>query len=129
MNRISQRFAALKKDNSAAFIPFITGGDPDAETSFSILEALPSTGADVIEIGIPFSDPMADGPINQASYLRALNAGATLSKVLELVRKFRKNDTRTPIVLMGAYNPIHAFGTARFARSAAEVGVDGLLIV
>jgi tryptophan synthase alpha chain len=129
MNRISKRFGELKKDNRAAFVPFITGGDPDAETSFEILAALPSVGADVIEVGIPFSDPMADGPVNQASYLRALKSGATLPRVLELIRKFRKGDTRTPIVLMGAYNPVHALGTARFVRSAAEAGVDGLLIV
>jgi tryptophan synthase alpha chain len=129
MSRIAQRFAQLKKMNRAAFIPFVTGGDPDMTTSASILAALPSIGADVIEIGIPFSDPMADGPTNQASYLRALRSGATLTKVLELVRKFRKADASTPIVLMGAYNPIHAFGTARFVRSASEVGVDGLLVV
>jgi tryptophan synthase alpha chain len=129
MSRIAQRFAQLKKMNRAAFIPFVTGGDPDMTTSASILAALPSIGADVIEIGIPFSDPMADGPTNQASYLRALRSGATLTKVLELVRKFRKSDASTPIVLMGAYNPIHAFGTARFVRSASEAGVDGLLVV
>jgi tryptophan synthase alpha chain len=129
MSRISQRFAALKKEDRAAFVPFVTGGDPDAETSLAILTGLPSIGADLIEIGIPFSDPMADGPVNQASYLRALRSGATLPKVLELVKKFRKTDAQTPIVLMGAYNPIHAFGTARFVRSAVEAGLDGLLIV
>jgi tryptophan synthase alpha chain len=107
----------------------VTGGDPDYETSLAILEKLPAAGADVIELGIPFSDPMADGPINQVSYLRALKAGMTLTKLLALVRRFRKADAKTPIVLMGAYNPIHAYGTARFAKDAAEAGVDGLLIV
>jgi tryptophan synthase alpha chain len=129
MSRIADRFVALNKVNRAAFVPFVTGGDPDLATSAAVLASLPAAGADVIEIGIPFSDPMADGPTNQASYLRALLSGATLTKILELVRKFRKSDAKTPIVLMGAYNPIHAFGTARFARSAAEVGVDGILVV
>jgi tryptophan synthase alpha chain len=129
MSRIAQTFAALKRANRAAFVPFITGGDPDPETSFAILSKLPAAGADIIELGIPFSDPMADGPINQASYLRALKAGMTLPKLVELVRKFRKADSKTPVVLMGAYNPIHAYGTARFMKDAAEAGVDGLLIV
>jgi tryptophan synthase alpha chain len=129
MSRIAARFAALKQANRAAFVPFITGGDPDVETSFEILSKLPSAGADIIELGIPFSDPMADGPINQASYLRALKIGMTLPKLIELVRRFRKGDDKTPIVLMGAYNPIHAYGTARFMKDAAEAGIDGLLIV
>ena len=129
MSRIAARFAELKGLRRAAFVPFVTGGDPDFDTSLEIIQKLPTAGADVIEIGIPFSDPMADGPINQASYLRALKAGATLTKLLELVRRFRKSDGKTPLVLMGAYNPIHAYGTARFARDAAEAGVDGLLIV
>ena len=129
MSRIAATFAALKKLNRAAFVPFVTAGDPDIETSFEILSKLPAAGADVIELGIPFSDPMADGPTNQASYLRALKAGMTLIKMLDLVRRFRKGDKKTPIVLMGAYNPIHAFGTARFMKDAAEAGVDGLLIV
>jgi tryptophan synthase alpha chain len=129
MSRILAKFAELKKSRRAAFVPFVTAGDPDFETSFEIIRKLPGVGADVIEIGIPFSDPMADGPINQASYLRALKAGMTLARLLDLVRRFRKTDASTPLVLMGAYNPIHAFGTARFARDAAEAGVDGLLIV
>jgi len=129
MSRIAARFAELKKSGRSAFVPFVTAGDPDTETSFEIIQGLPASGADVIEIGIPFSDPMADGPTNQASYLRALKSGMTLSKILELVRRFRKADNKTPIVLMGAYNPLHAYGTARFAKDAAEVGVDGLLIV
>lgn len=129
MSRIAARFAELKKAGRAAFVPFVTGGDPDTETSFEILSKLPAAGADVIELGIPFSDPMADGPTNQASYLRALEAGMTLSKLVEMVRRFRKQDQKTPVVLMGAYNPIHAYGTARFMKDAAETGVDGLLIV
>ena len=129
MSRIAATFAALKKQGRAAFVPFVTGGDPDFETSLEIVSKLPAAGADVIELGIPFSDPMADGPINQASYLRALKAGMTLVKLLDLVRKFRKADGKTPIVLMGAYNPIHAYGTARFMKDAAECGIDGLLIV
>jgi tryptophan synthase alpha chain len=129
MSRIAARFAELKKSGRAAFVPFVTAGDPDTETSFEIIRGLPAVGADVIELGIPFSDPMADGPTNQASYLRALKSGMTLTKILELVRRFRKTDNKTPLVLMGAYNPLHAYGTARFARDAAEAGVDGLLIV
>jgi tryptophan synthase alpha chain len=129
MSRIAAKFAALRKAKRAAFVPFVTGGDPDPETSFEILSKLPGAGADIIELGIPFSDPMADGPINQASYLRALAAGMTLARLIELVRRFRKGDTTTPVVLMGAYNPIHAYGTARFMKDAAEAGIDGLLIV
>ena len=129
MSRISTRFAELKKSNRSAFVPFITAGDPDFETALALLQALPAAGADLIELGIPFSDPMADGPVNQASYLRALDAGMTLPRVLDLVRKFRKADKATPLILMGSYNPIHAFGTARFAKDAAEAGIDGLLIV
>lgn len=129
MSRIAATFAVLKKEHRSAFVPFVTAGDPDADTFLEIVQKLPGAGADIIEIGIPFSDPMADGPTNQASYLRALRAGMTLVKLLELVRRFRKSNDKTPLVLMGAYNPIHAYGTARFARDAAEAGVDGLLIV
>jgi tryptophan synthase alpha chain len=129
MSRIAAKFAELRKSRCPAFVPFVTAGDPDFETSLAILQRLPAAGADIIEIGIPFSDPMADGPTNQASYLRALKSGMTVGKILDLVRRFRKGDDKTPIVLMGAYNPIHAYGTARFARDAAESGVDGLLIV
>ncbi len=129
MSRISTRFAELKAANRAAFVPFITAGDPNAETTCALLAKLPAAGADVIELGVPFSDPMADGPAIQASSLRALDAGMTLQKVLDLVRKFRKIDQTTPLVLMGYYNPIHAYGTARFAKDAAEVGVDGLITV
>ena len=129
MSRIAAKFADLRKSRRSAFVPFLTAGDPDLETSFELIQKLPAAGADIIELGIPFSDPMADGPINQASYLRALKSGMTLAKILDLTRRFRKDDDKTPIVLMGAYNPIHAYGTARFARDAAEAGVDGLLIV
>ena len=129
MTRISQTFAALRKQNCAGFVPFITAGDPDFDTALALLEQLPKFGADVIELGIPFSDPMADGPVNQASYLRALGSGMTLARVLDMVRRFREGDGTTPLVLMGSYNPIHAYGPARFANDAAEAGVDGLLIV
>jgi tryptophan synthase alpha chain len=129
MNRIARRFAELAKADRAAFVPFITAGDPDYGTSLALLKELPAAGADLIEIGIPFSDPMADGPVNQASYLRALASGMTLPKVLSLVQGFRKHDHDTPIVLMGAYNPIHAYGTARLVKDAAGAGVDGFLIV
>jgi tryptophan synthase alpha chain len=129
MSRLARKFAALKKEGRAAFVPFITAGDPDMETSFAILEKLPAAGADVIELGMPFTDPMADGPAVQASSLRALKSGATMAKVLKMVEKFRKKDRDTPVVLMGYYNPIHAYGTARFARDVAAAGVDGLIVV
>ena len=119
----------LKKEGRAAFVPFITAGDPDMETSFAILEQLPACGADIIELGMPFTDPMADGPAVQASSVRALKSGATMAKVLKMVEKFRKTDKTTPIVLMGYYNPIHAYGTARFAQDVAAAGVDGLIVV
>lgn len=129
MSRIAGRFAELKRAGRAAFIPFITAGDPDAETSFAILEQLPKAGADLIELGMPFSDPMADGPAIQASSQRALASGMTLARLLDMVRRFRGKDDATPVVLMGYFNPIHAFGTARFAREASKAGVDGLIIV
>ncbi len=129
MSRLSDTFARLKKDNRAAFIPFISAGDPDMDTSLAILEALPACGADIIELGMPFSDPMADGPAVQMSSTRAIAAGATLPKVIELVKKFRRKDSKTPIVLMGYFNPIHAYGAARFARDVAAAGVDGLIAV
>ncbi len=129
MSRLAARFAALKKQGRAGFVPFITAGDPDMETSFAILEQLPAAGADVIELGMPFTDPMADGPAVQASSVRALKSGATMAKVLKMVEKFRKKDRDTPLVLMGYYNPIHAYGTARFARDVASAGVDGLIVV
>ena len=129
MSRIAQRFAELKAAGRKAFIPFISAGDPDAETSFAIMEKLPAAGADIIELGMPFSDPMADGPAVQASSLRALKSGAGMIRTLELVKKFRKTDNKTPIVLMGYFNPIHAYGAARFTRDAAAAGADGLIVV
>jgi tryptophan synthase alpha chain len=129
MSRLSARFAELKAQNRAAFIPFITAGDPDAETSFAILERLPKIGADIIELGMPFSDPMADGPAIQASSLRALKTGMTLKNTLALVQRFRTSDKTTPIVLMGYYNPIHAYGVERFAKDTAQVGADCLIVV
>ncbi len=129
MSRIAARFAELKAQGRAAFVPFITAGDPDFEISRAILEALPGAGADVIELGMPFSDPMADGPAVQASSLRALNAGATMARTMDLVRGFRQRDDKTPIVLMGYYNPVHARGADAFVREAAAAGVDGFIIV
>lgn len=127
--RIAARFAELRAAERAGFIPFITAGDPDTETSFAILKQLPHVGADIIELGMPFSDPMADGPAIQASSLRALKAGMTVKATLSLVERFRKGDDKTPIVLMGYYNPIHAYGVEKFVRDAARAGVDGLIIV
>jgi tryptophan synthase alpha chain len=129
MSRIAARFAELKAQGKAAFVPFITAGDPDFETSRAILDALPGAGADVIELGMPFTDPMADGPAVQASSLRALQAGATMARTFDLVRSFRQRDDKTPIVLMGYYNPVHARGADNFVRDAAVAGVDGFIIV
>ena len=129
MSRLSATFARLKKEGRSAFVPFITAGDPDMETSAAILEQLPAAGADIIELGAPFSDPMADGPAVQASSMRALKSGATMVKVLQMVARFRKTNKTTPIVLMGYYNPIHAYGTAKFAHDVAQAGVDGLIVV
>ncbi len=129
MSRLKDKFAALKQEGRAAFVPFVTAGDPDMETSFAILESLPAAGADVIELGLPFTDPMADGPAVQASSVRALKAGASTAKVLKMVEKFRKKDKTTPIVLMGYYNPVHAYGTAKFVKDVAQAGVDGLIVV
>lgn len=129
MSRLSARFAELKAQNRAAFIPFITAGDPDAETSFAILERLPEIGANIIELGMPFSDPMADGQAIQASSLRALHAGVNLKNTLALVQRFRAGDKTTPVVLMGYYNPIHAYGVEKFAKDTAQAGVDGLIVV
>jgi tryptophan synthase alpha chain len=128
-SRIGARFAELKAAHATAFVPFLSAGDPDFETSLAILEKLPGAGADLIELGMPFSDPMADGPAVQASSLRALKSGASMGRTLELVKKFRKADAKTPIILMGYFNPIHAYGTARFTRDAAAAGADGLIVV
>lgn len=127
--RIDRRFAALKKEGRAALVTFITAGDPDLETSQAILNGLPKAGADIIELGMPFSDPMADGPAIQAASLRALKAGHTMDKTLDLVRNFRKTDADTPIVLMGYYNPIYVRPGAKFLDEAVAAGVDGLIVV
>jgi tryptophan synthase, alpha subunit len=127
--RIRARFAALAAEGRAGFIPFITAGDPDPETSLAILNGLPGAGADVIELGMPFSDPMADGPAIQQASGRALKHGMNLKGVLAQVRSFRAKDQTTPIVLMGYFNPIYAFGVARFVAEARQAGVDGLIVV
>jgi tryptophan synthase alpha chain len=127
--RIDTRFAELKKAGRAAFVTFVMAGDPDPATSLEIIKALPKAGADVIELGMPFTDPMADGPSIQAAGLRALKAGMTLKKTLDLVRGFRKDDNATPIVLMGYYNPIYIYGVDKFLVDAKAAGIDGLIIV
>ena len=127
--RIDRRFAELREAGRAGFVAYVCGGDPNRETALAVLQGLPGAGADVIEIGMPFSDPMADGPSIQAGNLRALESGMTLSGVLELVREFRSGDDSTPIVLMGYYNPIHRYGRLRFLDEAKEAGVDGLIVV
>jgi len=127
--RIDARFAELKREGRAAFVTFLMAGDPDSATSLEIIRALPKAGADIIEIGMPFTDPMADGPSIQAAGLRALNAGMTLKKTLEMVRGFRQGDNTTPLVLMGYYNPIYIYGVDRFLADAKSAGVDGLIIV
>jgi len=127
--RIDRRFAALKQEGRAGLVTFVTAGDPHYDTSLAIAQALPGAGADVIEFGMPFSDPMADGPAIQASGLRALGAGQTMVRTLDMVRRFREADDDTPIVLMGYYNPIYSYGNDRFLADACEAGVDGLIIV
>jgi len=128
-NRLDARFAALRAEGRAAFVAYVMAGDPDAETALRIVQGLPAAGADVIELGFPFSDPMAEGPPIQKASLRALQAGMTLSGTFELVRRFREGDRDTPIVLMGYLNPIVTRGYAAFAREAGEAGVDGLIVV
>jgi tryptophan synthase alpha chain len=127
--RIDTRFAALKSEGRAALVTFVMGGDPGYDASLEILKALPEAGADVIELGMPFSDPMADGPPIQAAGLRALAAGQTLKKTIQLVTDFRKTDTDTPLVLMGYYNPIYSYGVDKFLTDALAAGVDGLIVV
>jgi len=127
--RIDTRFAALKTEGRSALVTFLMAGDPDAKTSLAIVKALPKAGADVIELGMPFTDPMADGPTIQAAGLRALSAGQNMIKTLSLVRTFRKSDDTTPIVLMGYYNPIYVYGVDRFLADAKSAGVDGMIIV
>ncbi len=128
-SRIDLRFKQLRDANRAALITFITAGDPDNETSFEILRGLPAAGADIIELGVPFSDPMADGPTIQAASLRALKAGASLRRTLDLVRRFRQSDKSTPVILMGYYNPVYRYGVAKFVPDALAAGVDGVIIV
>ena len=129
IGRIDRRFAALKKAGRAALVTFTMAGDPDHATSVAILKALPKAGADVIELGMPFTDPMADGPAIQAAGLRALKGGQTLKKTLAAVRDFRAGDDATPLVLMGYYNPIYIYGVERFLADAKAAGVDGLIVV
>ncbi|MFZ1150741.1 MAG: tryptophan synthase subunit alpha [Xanthobacteraceae bacterium] len=127
--RIDRRFVALKKEGRVALVTFTMAGDPDYATSLAILKALPQAGADVIELGMPFTDPMADGPAIQAAGLRALKAGQTLKKTLTAVRDFRAGDDATPVVLMGYFNPIYIYGVERFLADAKAAGVDGLIVV
>lgn len=129
MPRIEQVFSKLKARKRAALIPFIMGYDPDGETSKRLLAALPDAGADIIEIGMPFSDPMADGAVIQAAGIRALKAGATVARILELVKWFRRNNNETPIILMGYFNPVYRYGVEKFCEDAVASGVDGVIIV
>jgi len=129
VTRIEKRFAELRDARRSALVTFLTAGDPDLETSLAILHALPAAGADVIELGMPFSDPMADGPAIQLSSQRALKAGHTMSHTLDMVRAFRKTEPDLPIVLMGYYNPIYIYGVDRFLHDAKNTGVDGLIVV
>jgi len=129
MSRIATRFAALKKQNRGALIPFLEAWDPDGATSVALLRGMPGAGADLIEIGMPFTDPMADGPIIQAAGKRALKAGVKLARVLAMVRDFRTEDDATPVILMGYLNPMLSYGIERFCNDAAGAGVDGLIVV
>ncbi|MBA3812468.1 MAG: tryptophan synthase subunit alpha [Caulobacteraceae bacterium] len=129
VSRLDARFAELKRQDRAAFVAYVMAGDPDADTSLGILQGLPAAGADLIELGLPFSDPMADGPPIQRAALRALKAGMTVRGALGLVSRFREADGETPIALMGYLNPLLTYGLAAFARDAASAGVDGLIIV
>ena len=129
MSRITKRFEKLKADKRAGLVIYISAGDPNAEVSYEILKGLPAAGADLIELGMPFTDPMADGPAIQAAGLRALKAGQRMTRTLSLVRDFRKDDDQTPIILMGYYNPIYIYGNERFLADAKAAGVDGLIIV
>lgn len=128
-DRLTACFALTRAENRAALVTYVMAGDPDAETSFAILEALPGAGADIIELGLPFTDPMADGPAIQAAGLRALKAGQNTTRTLDLVRRFRAGDADTPIILMGYFNPIHTYGVARFLADAKDAGVDGFIVV
>lgn len=129
MTRIDATFARLKAEGRKAFVAYMMAGDPDEGTSLEVMRGLPGAGVDVIELGVPFTDPMADGPTIQLAGQRALAAGMTLTRALGMVRAFRTGDARTPVVLMGYYNPIYSHGVARFLAEAAEAGVDGLIVV
>lgn len=129
MSRLQTRFAELKQQNRAALVTFLTAGDPGYDASLAILKGLPEAGADVIELGMPFTDPMADGPSIQLANIRALAAKQNLAKTLQLVREFREGNQDTPVVLMGYFNPIHHYGVERFIGDAREAGVDGLIVV
>ncbi len=128
-SRVERRFAALKAERRGGLVVFVAAGDPDPETSFEIVKGLPGAGVDMIELGMPFSDPMADGPAVQAASLRALEAGITLAGTLDMAARFRAGDSETPLILMGYYNPIHSYGVERFLEDAREAGVDGLIVV
>lgn len=129
MSRLASTFLNLKTQGRAALVSYVVAGDPDFATGQSIMDALPAAGVDIIELGIPFTDPMADGPTIQAADIRALGAGMTLAKTLDMVRAFREKNATTPIVLMGYYNPVYIYGGERFAKDAAAAGVDGVLLV
>jgi tryptophan synthase alpha chain len=129
MTRIDSTFAQLRAENRKAFVAYIMAGDPDAATSLEVMRGLPAAGVDIIELGLPFTDPMADGPTIQRAGQRALDAGMTLSKTLDMARAFRETDDSTPIVLMGYYNPIYSRGVDRFLKDASDAGIDGLIIV
>ena len=129
MSRLQNRFAELKAENRAALVTFITAGDPDYATSLSILKGLPEAGADVIELGMPFTDPMADGPAIQLANIRALAGKQGMQQTLQMAREFRQGNQSTPLVLMGYYNPIFVYGVERFISDAKEAGVDGLIVV
>ncbi len=129
VSRIDKRFADLKAANKAAFVAYIMAGDPNLEASFEVLKGLPAAGADLIELGFPFSDPMAEGPTIQAAAERSLKAGTRIKDVFDLVRRFRAFDTETPIILMGYMNPVESIGYQVFAHTAADAGVDGLIVV
>lgn len=129
MDRIARKFATLREAGKKALVTFVTAGDPDYTTSLEILKGLPKAGADIIELGMPFSDPMADGPAIQRSSQRALRGGQNMHKTLEMVRSFRETDKETPVILMGYYNPIYVFPVDAFLAEAVEAGVDGLIVV
>ncbi|WP_227284224.1 tryptophan synthase subunit alpha [Boseongicola sp. H5] len=129
MTRIDDTFARLKAEGKKAFVAYVMAGDPDYETSLEVIKGLPGAGVDIIELGLPFTDPMADGPTIQLAGQRALEAGQTLEKTLQIARELRKTDDKTPIVMMGYYNPIYSRGVARFLTDAREAGIDGLIVV